>query len=153
MNDLPAIALEEFTRRRDQGRAAHAARASSQGQVEAMLRPWAALVRWFGAALPRELCDHQGTQPHWIDFAPPRQRADHALADIAREVRRAATIAHAKHLVLIADLTVPANSREQHRQRASNLLALDHHLSIAADLPPIDLPATPAAMPVPASAA
>lgn len=120
---LAQIALAELTRRREQALAALRARQRSEAQVQALLRPWAAIAAWCGADVRALLHPAPGVPasevPSWIDFCPPRTRADDALRALAHECRRAYAVA----------LTKPDT------ERAANLARLDMRLSIAAGLP------------------
>ncbi len=158
---LAAIALAELTRRRDRALRAVAERRFTLPQVEARLRPWAAIAAWFHADVspflaPEPGVYHATAHPEqgpsevegrsrgtcWLDFMPPRQRADDALRAIAAECRRA-------YVHALGDPDNPA--------RAANLARLDQRLSIAAGLPawqpePKAAP-DPAAKPAPAPSA
>ena len=121
---LPEIARAELTRRVERADEAIRARRLTSAQAQHRLRPWAAIAAWFGADVRELLTPQPGIpapeQPAWIDFCPPRQRADDALRALAEECRRAYQVA----------LTRPDDP-----QRAANLARLDMHLSVAAGRP------------------
>lgn len=106
-------------------------RRKTQAQAEAMLAPWAALARYYGADLPASLCAADGSQLHWIDFYPATMRADAAMTKMATEVRRACITLLTRHA---GDTT---NQPTTNRARA--LRHIDDHLSVMANLGPIDL--------------
>lgn len=130
MIPLSAIALDEFARRQALAREMVETRQRTSRQADALLTPWAAIARYFGADLPRAPCAADGSQLAWIDFYPPDTRADHALTQMANELRRATIALFTRHM---DDPHADATT-----DRARSLRRLDDHLSMKANLGPID---------------
>lgn len=141
---LPEIARSELDRRRAKARAAVAARQRTTAQVEPQIRAWTAIALWFHADLSEDLrqqlayAEPTAPAPVWIDLYPG-ERADRALLRLAHEARRAAQVALTAHEQAHRDLLATAEIRTALQTRASNLLRLDHHLSLAAHLTPLTL--------------
>lgn len=160
---LAQIALAELAHRVAQGEAAIRARRHTAAQVQALLRPWAAIAAYVGADVSDLLVPEPGVYrsahpeerpqgasrraahpeeaegrlegPSWIDFCPPRTRADEALRSTAREAREAwhrlATRAEAAR-----DPAHPEHERAaQLATRAAGLARLEQHLTTAAGIP------------------
>lgn len=130
MTTLADLALAEFSIWHAAMRDLVATRRKTQAQASAMLTPWAALARYYHADLPASLCAADGTQLLWIDFYPANTRADHALTSMAKEVRRACITLLTRH--------VGDSSNEPTTTRARGLRHIDDHLSVMANLGPID---------------
>lgn len=122
-----AIALHEFTRRRQLARESVAGGLQPIGQASVNIRLWAGIAAWFGAQLPDDARAYEGWQS-WLDHAPRGASAAQWQNRLALELRRAALaqLARAEAQPTPASIT-----------RARELLALDNELSIAARLPAI----------------
>ena len=130
MSTLSDLALAEFRIWHEAMLDLVATRRKTQRQAEAMLTPWAALARYYHADLPRSVCAADGTQLLWLDFYPATTRADHALTSMANEVRRACITLLTRH--------VGDAGNEATTTRARNLRRIDDHLSVMANIGPID---------------
>lgn len=127
---LAQIAMAELERRVALANDALRNRQRSAAQVQALLRPWAAIAAFVGADVRPLIVPQPGVaceaRPCWIDFCPLGERAPDALRRIAEECRRATQTAIARHEAGEGDLG-----------RAAELIRLDMHLSIAAGLGPL----------------
>lgn len=132
MSTLADLALAEFRRRHAVVLDLLSTGQRTQRQGEALLTPWAALARYYGADLPPSLCAPDGSQLHWIDFYPAQMRADAAMISMATELRRACLALLTRHTAN------PAN--EPTTNRARDLRRIDDHLSVMAQLGPIAVP-------------
>lgn len=130
---LRAIALAEFTRRRDVQRQGLAAGRVSHAMADGELAHWAALARFFGADLPEapgtEVCDDFGRQRIWIEFYPPSMTADMAMRAMADRLRTATRESARRHQAAPVDAAL--------RDRCRGLLRLDMHIAPLAGLPPV----------------